>query len=238
MLLTISKASKKYGQTLALHPIDLQVQGEILGVIGNNGAGKSTLMKMIVGLLYSEKGKILVGGEDVRRSPETVKQRIGYLPESPLIYPKLTPEEFLSFVAEIRKIQGASEEIDFWLDTFGLQEKRNALLNDLSFGMKKKIAISAALLGHPPLLILDEPFNGLDVATMETLSDILLKRHAEGTTILISSHLMTYIDRLCHRVVILKKGKVVSEGSPAALKKTADRNTFHDTFLYFMGKES
>ncbi len=236
MRLSIEKVTKRYGENIALHPLSIEIEGEIFGVIGNNGAGKSTLMKMIVGLLTTGKGKILLGGANVREAPEEVKQLIGYLPESPLLYPRLTPEELLCFIGEIKGIPHFQDEVNFWLETFGLTEKRNALLNDLSFGMKKKIALSAAFLGSPPMLILDEPFNGLDVATMEALSEIIVKRHAEGTTILISSHLMSYIDRLCHRVLILKKGKVVTEGKPVDLKKAADRKDFHDTFLYFMNQ--
>ncbi len=234
MRLSVSNVSKRYGEMIALHPFSIDVEGEILGIIGNNGAGKSTLLKMIVGLISSGKGKILVGNENVRQSPEAVKRQIGYLPESPLQYPKLTPDELLTFIAEVRGIGDYADEVDFWLETFGLSEKRKALLNDLSFGMKKKIALSAAFFGNPPLLILDEPFNGLDVATMENLSEIIVQRHKAGTTVLISSHLMAYVDRLCHRVTVLKKGKVVAEGAPAALKQAANQSTFHETFLHFM----
>lgn len=237
MLLTVSNASKRYGDFIALHPIQLEVEGEIFGVIGNNGAGKSTLLKMIVGLLASGKGKIHLGDLSVMESPEAVKGLIGYLPESPLLYPKLTPEELLRYVAEIRGIGDASDEIEHWLDFFGLSEKRNALLGDLSFGMKKKISISSAFLGSPPLLILDEPFNGLDVATMEGLSEMIIARHKAGATVLISSHLMHYIDRLCHRVVILKKGKVVGEGRPKDLKKETLKDDFHQCFLHYMNQD-
>jgi len=179
------------------------------------------------------KGKIHIGELDVRKSPEGVKRHIGYLPESPLLFPRLTPEELLSFVSEVKGIAAPKEEIDHWFQTFGLSEKRHALLNDLSYGIEKKIAITAALIGKPALLILDEPFNGLDVATMETLSEIIIQRYQEGATVVLSSHLMAYIDRLCHRIVILKKGKVITEGSPEALKKEANHDTFHETFLHF-----
>ncbi len=238
MNLSISNVTKSYGKLTALHPFSLESEGEILGLIGNNGAGKSTLMKMIVGLISTGKGKITLGELDVKKTPEAIKRHIGYLPESPLLYPRLTPEELLLYIAEIREIEKAKDEIEYWLSTFGLSEKRNALLNDLSFGMKKKIAISSAFIGSPALLILDEPFNGLDVATMESLSEIILKRQAEGATIILSSHLMTYIERLCQRVLILKQGKVVGEGTPKALQKQANQHTFHDTFLYFTTLEN
>lgn len=233
MNLSISNVSKKYGDLTALHPFSMCSEGEICGVIGNNGAGKSTLMKMIVGMISPGKGKILLGEMDVKKTPEAIKRHIGYLPESPLLYPRLTPEELLMYVAEIKGIPKIKDEIAYWLETFGLSEKRNTLLNDLSYGMKKKIAIATALMGKPDLLILDEPFNGLDVATMESLSEIILQRQAAGVTIILSSHLMTYIDRLCQRVFILKQGKLVVEGTPKDLKKQANQTSFHDTFLYF-----
>ncbi len=233
MRLSISNVTKRYGDLTALHPFSMDSEGEICGLIGNNGAGKSTLLKMIVGLIFPGKGKIALGDLDVKKMPETVKRHIGYLPESPLLYPRLTPEELLFYVAEIKGIQKAKDEIAYWLEIFGLSEKRNALLNDLSFGMKKKIAIASALIGRPALLILDEPFNGLDVATMESLSEIILKRRADGATIVLSSHLMTYIDRLCERVFILKEGQLVAEGTPKALKTRANQTSFHETFLYF-----
>ncbi len=234
MRLSISNVTKRYDQLIALHPFSMELEGEICGLIGNNGAGKSTLMKMIVGLISpGKKGQILLDEINAKNTPEELKKHIGYLPESPLLYPRLSPEEFLHYVAEVREIPDPKEEIESWFNIFGLSEKRNALLNDLSYGMKKKISISAALIGSPPLLILDEPFNGLDVATMESLSKIIRERHREGATILISSHLMAYIDRLCHRVIILKEGKIVGQGMPDDLKKEADQGTFHDTFLHF-----
>jgi len=232
--LSLSNLSKRYGKVTALHPFNLKAEGEIIGIIGNNGAGKSTLMKMIVGLLPPpRKAMVLLGGQNPREAPETYKRQVGYLPESPMLYPRLTPEELLNYVGEVKGVQRLSEEVEHWLVTFGLSEKRHALLSGLSFGMKKKMALSAAFLGDPPLLVLDEPFNGLDVATMERLSEILLKRHERGATILISSHLMAYIERLCQRVVILKQGRVVSEGKPEALKKALAVETFHDVFLHF-----
>ncbi len=233
MLLSVSNVTKRYGDLVALHPFSMELECQIYGLIGNNGAGKSTLMKMIVGLIPPGKGKIVLGDLNAKESPEEVKQYIGYLPESPLLYPRLTPEEFLRYVAEIRGIAAPEEEIEQWLNLFSLSEKRNAFLNDLSYGMKKKIAISAAFIGKPPLLVLDEPFNGLDVATMEALSEMIVKYHKDGATIILSSHLMAYIDRLCQQVVILKKGKVVAQGSPDDLKKETNQDTFHDTFLYY-----
>jgi len=234
MLLSLSNLSKRYGGMTALHPFSLEAEGEIVGIIGNNGAGKSTLMKMIVGLLPPpRKARVLLGGQNIREAPEASKRQIGYLPESPMLYPRLTPEELLHYIGEIKDVKNLSDEVAFWLKTFGLTEKRHALLNGLSFGMKKKMALSAAFLGNPPLLVLDEPFNGLDVATMERLSEIIKQRHQEGATILISSHLMAYIDRLCHRVIILNQGKVVSEGSPEGLKTSLGKTSFHDVFLHF-----
>ena len=231
MRLLLENVTKRYGGLTALHPLSMTAEGEILGIIGNNGAGKSTLMKMTVGLLAPGKGKIRLGEIDVRKAPEKAKRWIGYLPESPLLYPRLTAEELLTYVGEIKGIPDPAGSAGRWLAVFGMTEKGHALLSDLSFGMKKKIALSTAFLGDPPLLVLDEPFNGLDVATMERLTEVILKRYAEGATILLSSHLMPYIDRLCHRVMILKRGKVIREGTPKALKEATGDDSFHAVFL-------
>ncbi|HLG21741.1 MAG TPA: ABC transporter ATP-binding protein [Candidatus Manganitrophaceae bacterium] len=233
MPLQLEGVGKRYGEVVALAPIDMKIDGEICGLLGNNGAGKSTLMKMIAGLLPPDSGKITLNGIPVRKEPESAKRLIGFLPESPALYPRLTAEELLTFVAEIKGVSDPSKEARRWIETFFLSEKRGALLRDLSFGMRKKVALSAAFLGAPPFLILDEPFNGLDVETMERLAGIIADAHRAGAAVLLSTHLMEYVDRLCHRALILKKGEVVREGSPALLKKEARAESFHQAFLYF-----
>ncbi len=238
MLIHLSGITKHYGTFRALAPLDLKVDGEIWGIIGNNGAGKSTLMKMIVGLLPPDQGKIEIGGKRIKNEPEMIKKQIGYLPESPMLYPRLTAEELLTYIGEIKEISEVGKEVDHWLKIFGLSEKRKSLLSDLSYGMKKKIGLSSAFLGRPPLLVLDEPFNGLDVATMELLAKIITESNRAGATVLISSHLMEYIHRLCQQVLILKGGIVVGEGRPESLKREAKAASFHDTFLHFIqGRE-
>lgn len=233
MSIHLHAVTKRFGRIVAVQPLDLKIDGEICGLVGNNGAGKSTLMKMITGLLHPDAGRVEVNGIDLRKEPEEAKRRIGYLPESPMLYPRLTPEELLTYVAEIKAVPSPSTEVERWLTLFGLTEKRGALLRDLSFGMKKKVALSTAFIGSPRLLILDEPFNGLDVATMERLAEMIVGFHQNGATVLISSHLMEYVDRLCRRVLILKKGSVVREGTPAALKDEAKAPSFHQAFLFF-----
>jgi len=233
MSIQLHGVTKRYGRMIAVQPLDLKIEGEICGLIGNNGAGKSTLMKMITGLLQPDAGRVEIFGIDLKKEPEEAKRQIGYLPESPMLYPRLTPEELLTYIAEIKNVPSPASEIERWLGTFGLLEKRGALLRDLSFGMKKKVALSTAFIGSPRLLILDEPFNGLDVATMERLAEMIVEFNRQGATVLISSHLMEYVDRLCSRVLILKKGVVVREGTPSVLKEEAEAGSFHQAFLYF-----
>ncbi|MBI3802666.1 MAG: ABC transporter ATP-binding protein [Nitrospirae bacterium] len=237
MSIQLHGITKRYGNMVALQPIDLKIDGEICGLIGNNGAGKSTLMKIITGLLQPDAGKLEINGINPKQEPEEAKRQIGYLPESPMLYPRLTPEELLTYIAEVKKVPSPAAEVDRWLTTFGLLEKRRALVRDLSFGMKKKVALSTAFIGAPRLLILDEPFNGLDVATMERLAEMIVTFNQNGATILLSSHLMEYVDRLCRRVLILKRGGVVGEGSPEALKQEAKAASFHQAFLYFTREE-
>lgn len=233
MSIQLQGVTKRYDTIVAVQPLDLKIDGEICGLVGNNGAGKSTLMKMITGLLHPDAGKVVINGIDLEKEPEEAKRQIGYLPESPMLYPRLTPEELLTYIAEVKGVPSPTAEVHRWLDVFGLIEKRGALLRDLSFGMKKKVALSTALIGSPRLLILDEPFNGLDVATMERLAEMIVGFNQNGATVLISSHLMEYVDRLCRRVLILKKGKVVREGTPEELRGEAKASSFHQAFLYY-----
>lgn len=233
MSIQLHGVTKRYGRIIAVQPLDLKIEGEICGLVGNNGAGKSTLMKMITGLLHPDAGRVEVNGIDLKKEPEEAKRQIGYLPESPMLYPRLTPVELLTYIAEVKGVSSPAAEVERWLTVFALTEKRGALLRDLSFGMKKKVALSTAFIGAPRLLILDEPFNGLDVATMERLAEMIAAFNRSGATVLLSSHLMEYVDRLCRRVLILKKGAVVREGTPEALREEAKAASFHQAFLYF-----
>jgi len=170
----IENLMKRYGKVVALNGVSLRVgPGEILGLLGPNGAGKSTLMKIIVGVLSPTSGSVKVGGNDVVKDPETVKRMVGYLPESPSLYTTLTVKEFLRFVGKIRDVQNyvLKDRISETLLTFSLKEKKDALVGTLSKGIRQKVALIAAMLHDPEVLVLDEPLTSLDPKSQVFVND-------------------------------------------------------------------
>lgn len=225
---------KRFGAKTALGGVSLTADREIFGLLGANGAGKSTLMKAILGLHRPDEGEIRVCGLRAGYENAEVKRLVGYLPEELDLYERLTGQEFLEFMAGLRGIK-AEDEIDSGLATFELTEARQKLIGGYSLGMRKKIGIIAALLGSPPLLLLDEPLNGLDTLSMRKLRLLLEERAAAGATVVLSSHVMSFVERICGRMVILRDGLVAAEGPPASLRQTAQLNAapFEDVFLHY-----
>jgi len=189
--------------------------GEITGYLGPNGSGKSTTMKMITGLIESTTGKILFDSEPIHKNPIAYKQRLGYVPEEPHLYPHLSGLEFLSMVALLRNLprRGAAERIDGLLRLFSLHADRHAVLSSYSKGMRQKVILSAALLHNPDLILLDEPFSGLDVASALILRSLIQELAARGKVILFSSHELETVERVCSHIVIVHRGKLVADDS-------------------------
>lgn len=225
---------KHYEETRALNGVSLRADGEIFGLLGANGAGKSTLIKSVLGLVAPTSGQVSVGGVNPRTDPVEAKRLIGYLPEELHLYERLTGWEFLELVAGLKNVDcGSAVEEDF--RRFGLFERRNELIGEYSLGMRKKTGIIAALVGAPKLLLLDEPLNGLDAESMRLLRLRLETLAEEGVTIVLSSHVMGFIERICARVCVLKKGEKVIEGTPGDLREAAGiaDEAFDDVFLHF-----
>ena len=232
--LAIRDLVKQYGEAQALGGVSLTADGEIYGLLGANGAGKSTLMKSTLGLIRPTSGTVEVCGFNPREQPLEAKRRIGYLPEELRLYERLTGWEFLELVAGLKETEcGAQTEDD--LRRFGLFDRRNELVGEYSLGMRKKIGIAAALLGEPELLLLDEPLNGLDAVSMRLLRQRLEDLATRGVTIVVSSHVMGFIERICGRVCVLRKGRIMIEGTPASLREAAGmpEEPFDDVFLHF-----
>ena len=232
--LKVSNVVKRFGPKIALGGVSLRADREIFGLLGANGAGKSTLMKSILGLHRPDEGEIRVCGLRAGYESAEVKRLVGYLPEDLDLYERLTGQEFLEFMAGLRGLS-ASEEIDEGLETFELTEARRKLIGGYSLGMRKKIGLIAALLGSPPLLMLDEPLNGLDTLSMRKLRLLLEERAAAGATIVLSSHVMSFVERICARMVILRNGLVAVEGTTERLRQTAglEDAPFEDVFLHY-----
>ena len=201
--------TKTFGETVAVRGLDLVLpEGALYGVIGPNGAGKTTTIRMILAILFPDSGELQVLG---RPSALEAKDRIGYLPEERGLYKKMRVAEFLLYMARLKGMDGASlpKQVDAWLDRVGLLEAARKRCEELSKGMQQKIQFIAAVIHRPDLLILDEPFSGLDPVNQRLLRDLVLEEHRRGATILFSTHIMVQAEQLCDHVVMIHRGEKV-----------------------------
>ena len=226
-----------YGERLAVDRLSITVRpGEIYGLLGSNGAGKTSTIKAIVGLLQPVRGELRVFGRDVRTDSLSVKQRIGYVPETSMLYEALTPREFLEFVASVRRMDSAtvSRRMQVYAEAFRLGSELEEPIATLSNGTRQKVLILAALLHSPPLLVLDEPLNSLDPRSVRIMKDLLLRYVSEnGRGVLFSTHTMEVAQQLCGRVGILDRGVLRGEGTLAALRERVERGdaSLEEVFL-------
>jgi ABC-2 type transport system ATP-binding protein len=231
-----------FGQKAAVNHLNLTVnRGEFFGFLGPNGAGKSTTIKMMVGLLRPTSGSVWVGGVDVWKDPVQARSLMGVLPEYLNIYERLSGREFLVFAAHMYGVPGADipRRAGELLQVLTLADDADKLIVDYSVGMRKKIALAAALIHRPEVLFLDEPFEGIDPVSSRVIRDILHDLTQHGTTIFFSSHIMEVVERLCTRVGIINQGTLVAEGTLQELRERAsgeDKDaTLEDIFLNVIG---
>lgn len=226
---------KRYGEFVALHPLNVEVHsGEFFGVFGPNGAGKSTFIKLLTGQLQPSIGQIEVLGVDARQSPQKLKANIGIVPESESPPSFLTPTEFLQFVARLRGLENLDEQVEYWLDWFGLQEKRDTMCKDLSKGQRQKVMLASAFIHKPKLLFLDEPFANLDPIYQRKCREWLLDHVANGGTIFLCSHVLEMAERMCNRMAIINHGRVLAAGTVSGLKES-EEETLEDVFIRLVG---
>jgi len=213
--------------------------GEVLGYLGPNGAGKSTTVKMLTGLLEPTGGRVLFHGEDIRRDMKAFQRRLGYVPEEPHLYPHLTGREYLQLAGRIRGIKRRVLEpkMDELLRLVGLWDDRHATLASYSKGMRQKILVLAALIHDPELLILDEPFSGLDVNAAMILRSLLHSLAARQKIILYSSHVLEVVEKVAHSVLILRKGRVVAHDSVARLREVMAESSLEGVFTQLTNPE-
>ncbi len=215
-MIEVEHLSKTYGSTAALQDITFEAQpGEILGFLGPNGAGKTTTMRILAGYLPASEGTARVAGYDVHSDSMAVRQRIGYLPESPPLYPDMTVQGFLNFVA---KIKGVSSDLrqkraDIAMDHCGLLDKRKVLIRKLSKGYRQRVGIAQAIIHDPPVIILDEPTVGLDPRQINEVRQ-LIKGLAGSHTIILSTHILPEVSMTCDRITIINRGQVVATDTP------------------------
>ena len=219
-MIEIAHLSKHFGPLKAVDDVSFSVErGTVLGFLGPNGAGKSTTMKMITGFLTPDAGTVKVGGDDIASQPIQVKQRIGYLPEGAPLYGDMTPQSFLGFIAEIRGYKGAerTRAINDVCEKVSLGAVFNRPIETLSKGFKRRVGLAQAILHDPPVLILDEPTDGLDPNQKHEVRNLIRSMAAEKVIVL-STHILEEVDAVCDRAIIIASGRIVSDGTPGELQ--------------------
>lgn len=220
-MIKIQNVTKRFGQHVAVDNVDFAVkEGEVVGFLGPNGAGKSTTMNIITGYISATEGTVTVDGYDILDNPEEVKKRIGYLPEFPPLYLDMTVREYLDFVFEIKKADMTKKKQDMEriLELVGITDVRDRLIKNLSKGYKQRVGLAQALVGNPPVLILDEPTVGLDPKQIIEIRN-LIKQLGRKHTIILSSHILPEVSAVCERLIIIDKGKIVASDTPDNLSK-------------------
>lgn len=231
-MLDIRHYSKSYGKdTKAADDVSLTVcSGDIYGFIGHNGAGKSTTIRAVVGVLDFTEGEILINGHSVRDEPIACKQITAYIPDNPDLYENLTGIQYLNFVADVFGISAADREqrIRHYADLFEITPALGDLIGSYSHGMKQKVAIISALIHNPKLLVLDEPFVGLDPKATFTLKEIMHQMCQQGAAVFFSTHVLDVAEKLCNKVAIIRQGKIIFAGT---MKELTEKRSLEEAFL-------
>ena len=229
---------REYGGRAVLHGLTLQVgAGEILGFLGPNGAGKSTTVKILTGMIKADRGRAVVAGFDVARDPLEVKKRIGYVPESAALYESLSAREYLDLVASLHHLpaEAMAARIEELLGRFGLSDAIDQRLSEFSKGMKQKVLIVSALLHRPEVVFLDEPLTGLDASAALVVKELIRGLAAQGRTIFFCSHVLEVVERICTRIVIIDRGRIIADGAAHDIAASAGAPTLEDAFVALTG---
>jgi len=212
--LRVRSLAKRYEETVAVEELSFEVRrGEILGLVGPNGAGKTTTLRSIAGVLPLQQGTVEVGGYDLARQEVEAKRRLAWVPDDPQPFDTLTVREHVQFTAQLYGIRGWEEEGDRLLERFELADKRDALGGELSRGMRQKLAFCCAWMSHPEVILMDEPLSGLDPRGIRAAKDAIAQIAAEGTAVILSSHLLELIEELADSLLIIHRGRRVFGGS-------------------------
>src|ERR1700676_404248 len=222
-MITVKELTKRYAHTIAVDRISFEVQrGQIVGFLGPNGAGKTTTMRMLTCFLTPSGGAATVAGYDILEQPLEVKRRIGYLPETPPVYPEMRIAEYLSFVGQLKGLSGAElrTRIDYFCERCAIADVRNKIIGKLSKGYRQRVGLAQAIIHNPDVLILDEPTAGLDPKQINETRD-LIKSLAGDHTIILSTHILPEVSQTCEQVIIINKGKIVATDSVSNLQHRA-----------------
>ena len=229
---------RQYGTQIALQDLTLRVEpGEVLGFLGPNGAGKSTTVKILTGMIKPDRGRAVVAGFDVARDPLEVKKRIGYVPESAALYESLSAREYLDLIASLHHLppEPTRPRIEELLTRFGLSDAIDQRLSEFSKGMKQKVLIVSALLHRPDVLFLDEPLTGLDASAALVVKELIRGLAGQGRTIFFCSHVLEVVERICTRIVIIDRGRLIADGTAPAIAAAAGAATLEEAFVALTG---
>ena len=225
-MIEVKNVTKKYGSITAVDNISFKIEeGEIVGLLGPNGAGKSTTMNMITGYIEPTEGEILINGYDISRKPKKAKFQIGYMPEGVPLYSDLTVKEFITYMAELKRVDRKTkkEKVQKIIEQTGLKDVENRLTRNLSRGYKQRVSMAGALVGEPQILILDEPTVGLDPKQITEIR-ALIKELGKTHTVILSSHILSEISQICNKVIIINKGKIIAIDTPENLERKVSNN--------------
>jgi ABC-2 type transport system ATP-binding protein len=241
-IIEFSNISKLYGKFSAIKEINLNIgRGELFGFLGPNGAGKTTLIRILTGIIKPTSGKVLIQGFDLYKEPDQAKAKIGFVPDRPYLYEKLTPIEYFDFMAGLYNTDPARAQIkgEEMLRLFNLWDRKNELIESFSHGMKQKIAMSAAILHDPDIFVVDEPTVGLDPRSVKLAKDFFRSLIQKGKTIFLTTHTLSVAQDLCNRIAIIRNGEIIALGSMEELQRQASLpgNDLESVFLKITEEE-
>lgn len=239
-MLELRKLAKRYNRVPAVDNLDITLEpGEVYGYLGPNGSGKTTTVRMLTGLLEPSQGHIFYQGRDIREDLVEYRKHLGYVPEEPLLYPYMSGLEYLQLVGRLRSIPQAAldRKVERLLDLFSLHGRRHSPISAYSKGMKQKVLVCAALMHDPDILIFDEPLSGLDVTSVLVLRSVVRTLAREGKIILYSSHILEVVEKVCSRVIILHKGRVVADENVSRLRDLMHSPSLEDVFSQLVLEE-
>lgn len=239
-MIELVNLTKDYNGLVAVHDLNLKIEsGEIFGFLGPNGAGKTTTIKMITGVLAPSAGSIFICGIDMSAFPELAKGKIGYIPDRPFLYEKLTGYEFLCFVADLYGVgKGGRQRAEELLAGYSLLPWADELIESYSHGMKQRLTIAAALLPEPQVIVVDEPMVGLDPAGIKMVKDLFREKARQGVSIFMSTHTLDLVEDLCDRIGVIHKGCLIALGTVQELRKmtTLQDGRLEEVFLYLTAR--
>jgi ABC-2 type transport system ATP-binding protein len=239
-MLAVHRLTKRYGALVGIQDLSFEVRpGEVLGLLGPNGSGKSTTVKILTGLLRPTTGEVRLDGRDVLADAQGYKAMLGYVPEEPHLYSYLTGPEYLRLIGRLRQLPAArlDAKIDRFLQLLGIYDDRYQTLASYSKGMRQKVLIAAAVLHDPRIVVLDEPFSGLDVSAARVLKAFVRELADDGKIVVFSSHVLEVVEQVCSRVVILKDGQMIGHDSVANLRATLQLSSLDAVFAALVAEE-